>query len=185
VVNLVVSKFNISTRDAKGWIKNYRYFITADNTDTNYFTDRSTTASALRDAILGLSNAGLQSDTSLDSAQTVKTLVYGTNAQYPANWMEARMMFTTDKGARSVFGIGAPKVAVFDTDGITVLNDGTQALVVAYVAAVKTGTGTAFVSTEDGQAFTHFVGGILKIGSQPKRFNEMVKSSHLVAGEGE
>lgn len=182
---LSTSKFSIVTRDAKGWTKTYRYFITADAADVNYYTDRSTQAQALRTAILGLTNAGLQADTPLDATNTEQTLTYGTNAEYPANWMQARMMFSTDKGQRSVFGVGAPKIAIFDTDGITVLNDGTQALVVAYVDAVKNATGTAFTSTEDGQPYTHFVGGILKIGSQPRRFNEMIKSSHLVAGEGE
>lgn len=182
---LATSQYTASTRDAKGWIKNYRYWITADSADANYEADLAQAAAILRAAILGLTNAAEARRASLATGQSVVDLAYGTAAAYIGNWMQARMMFTTASGARSVYSIGAPKVAIFDTDLITVLNDGTQALVVAYVDAVKNATGTAFVSTEDGKAFTHFVGGILKVGRQPKRFNEFVKSSHLVQGEGE
>lgn len=182
---IVTQKFKMSTRDAKGWIKRYSYYVSGDGADTNFFTDMDTVFGALETAILGLTNAAEQTRPQFIGASANLTLAYGTNSEYPQNWVEARMMFTTDSGARSVFGVGAPKLAIFDTDGITVLNDGTQAAVVAYVAAVKTGSGTAFVSTIDGKPFTHFVGGILKYGRQPRRFNEMIKSSHLVAGEGE
>lgn len=181
-----VSQLYTSTyRDAKGWVKVYRYWITADNANAGYSADVEAVAQALESAITGLTNAVQQTRSPMTTGARVLALNYGANSEYPANWMEARMMFTTDKGARSVFGIGAPKIEIFDTDGITVLNDGTQAAVVAYVNAVKTASGTAFVSTQDGFAYTHFVGGLLKIGKQPRRFNEMVKSSHLVQGEGE
>lgn len=185
MVALVTSTFSAATRDAKGWTRNYKYFVTADVADANYEADLSNAAATLEAAILGLTNAALSRRAALATGQSIQPLAYGTNAEYPANWMAARFMFVTSKGSRAVFSIGAPKVAIFDTDGITVLNDGTQALVVAYVAAVKTAIGTAFVSTVDGQAFTSFVGGILKIGRQPRRFNEFIKSSHLVQGEGE
>lgn len=178
-------KFVQTQRDAKGWVKTYRYFITADNAAGTFNADVATCSQALESAINGLTNAAQQTRSQLTGGQGQLTLTYGTNAEYPANWMEARMMFTTDKGSRSVFGIGAPKIALFDTDGVTILNDGTQAAVVAYVNAVKNAAGTAFVSTEDGLPYTHFVGGILKIGRQPRRFAETVKSSHLVQGEGE
>lgn len=182
---LVQVKVSASFRDAKGWTKRYTYYITADNADGGYYTDVAAISQALQAAIAGLTNASLAAAFPTSGGQGVRDLAYGANSEYPANWMEARMMFTTAKGSRSVFGIGAPKIALFDTDGVTILNDGTQALVVAYVNAVKNASGTAFVSTADGQAFAHFVGGILKIGRQPRRFNEMVKSSHLVQGEGE
>lgn len=185
MVALVTSQFTAATRDAKGWGKTYRYWLTADVADANYAADLTQAAAVLEAAILGLTNAALSRRASLALGQSEQDLTYGTAAAYIGNWMQARMMFTTAKGTKSVFGIGAPKVAIFDTDLITVLNDGTQALVVAYVDAVKNATGTAFVSTEDGQAYTHFVGGILKVGKQPKRFNEFIKSSHLVQGEGE
>jgi hypothetical protein len=182
---IVQVNFGLATRDAKGWSKAYRYFITADNGDANFYTDVAGCAQALQAAIVGLTNASLQRAAAISGGQDEKDLSYGSNSQYAANWMQARMMFTTAKGTRSIYGIGAPKIALFDTDGITILNDGTQALVVAYVNSVKNAVGTAFVSTEDGLAYTHFVGGILKIGKQPRRFNELVKSSHLIQGEGE
>jgi hypothetical protein len=182
---IVQQKISATWRDAKGWTKRYTYYITADNADAGFYTDVAAVVQALQAAITGLTNAAPAVKFPAGGAQGVQDLAYGTNAEYPANWMEARMMFTTTKGARSVFGIGAPKIALFDTDGVTILNDGTQAAVVSYVNAVKNASGTAFVSTADGQAYTHFVGGILKLGKQPRRFNELVKSSHLVQGEGE
>jgi len=182
---IVVVPYSASYRDAKGWPKNYRYWISGDNASGTYSADVEALADALTAALTGLTNAALQRDSPLTQAQSVKDLAYGTAAAYIGNWMQARMMFTTAKGTRSVYGIGAPKVALFDTDLITILNDGTQAAVVAYVAAVKGSSTTALGSTEDAQAYTHFVGGILKVGRQPKRFNELVKSSHLVQGEGE
>jgi len=184
-VALIQQRFTMSTRDAKGWVKRYNYFITADNADAGFAVDTETVADALETAILGLTNAAEATRPQQTTGQTVLDLAYGTNAEVRQNWNQARMMFVTAKGSKSIFGIGAPKIAIFDTDGITILNDGTQALVVAYVNAVKTASGTAFVSTESGLAYTHFVGGILKIGRQPRRFNEMVKSSNLVQGEGE
>lgn len=185
MVLIVTVPYNASFRDAKGWMKNYRYWITGDNSSGTYGADVIALAEALTAAITGCTNAAIQRDSPLTGAQSVKDLAYGTAAAYIANWTQARMMFTTVKGTRSVYGIGAPKVALFDTDLITVLNDGTQAAVVAYVNAVKGSSNTCFVSTEDGQAYTHFVGGIYKVGRQPKRFNELIKSSHLVQGEGE
>jgi len=184
-MGLIQQKFAAGFRDAKGWVKYYRYYITADSADAGFYTDVAGVAQALQAAINGLTNASLQFPATATGLDTETGLVYGSNTEYPANWMQARMMFTTDFGARSVFGIGAPKIALFDTDGVTILNDGTQALVVAYVNAVKNVVGTAYVSTQNGDAYTHFVGGILKIGRQPRRFNEMIKSSHLVQGEGE
>jgi len=181
----VTQRISWSYRDAKGWKKIYKYWVTGDAADAGFFTDMDTVVGTLESAISGLTNAAEQTRPPFIGASQQRPLSYGTAAEYVANWMEARMMFATDAGTRAVYGIGAPKVAIFDTDRITVLNDGTQALVVAYVNAVKTGSGTAFVSTQDGQPFTKFVGGILKIGVQPKRFSEPIKSSHLVAGEGE
>jgi len=182
---LVTQRISWSTRDAKGWKNVHRYWVTADAADANFFADMDTVVGTLESATNALSNAAEQTRPPYIGASQQLPLAYGTAAEYVANWMQARMMFTTDAGVRSIFGIGAPKVAIFDTDRITVLNDGTQALVVAYVAAVKTGSGTAFVSTQDGQPYTKFVGGILKIGKQPRRFGEPIKSSHLVQGEGE
>jgi hypothetical protein len=99
--------------------------------------------------------------------------------------MKAVFTFTTDQSSIIRYKIPAPKIALFDTDGVTILNDGTQALVVAFVDAVKTASGTVFVSTGQGLPIAHFAGGTLRIGHQQKRHNQFIKSSHLVAGEGE
>jgi len=176
--------YNTSWRDAKGWIGRVRHFITGDTASGTYLSDFGTVRGALESALAGLTNAAFAGDNGLGFA-TRPTLAYGANSEYPAEWMKAVFTFTTDASTVSRFKIPAPKLVIFDSDGVTVLNDGTQALVVAYVAAVKTAVNTVFVSSEPGLPYTHFVGGLLRLGRQPRRFNEFIKSSHLVQGEGE
>lgn len=176
--------YNLSLRDAKGWMGVMRFHITGD-TITNTLVDYESAADTLQVAIEGLSNAAFQRESGIAGTGSV-TLAYGTNAQYTAEWMKAVMTFTTDTPSISRFKVPAPKIAIFDTDGITVKNDGSVAVVVAFINAVKNADASGtFVSTADGKAFTHFVGGILRLGKQPRRFNEFIKSSGLVAGEGE
>lgn len=171
-----------SYRDAKGFVGVTRAYLTYDPAVP---ADAITVADTWVAAISGLTNAAFQSSGGFAADQGVQALAYGANSEYPAEWMRAHMMFLDSKGARHLYRIPAPKIAIFDTDGVTVLNDGTQALVVAYVAAVKTAVSAAFISSRSGLALASFVGGLLKFGKQPRRFNEMIKSSHLVAGEGE
>lgn len=178
--------FNLGYRDAKGWVGRMRFFI-SDADGSAAIASFEACADTLTAAVSGLTNAALQSTSGLGGkSENELGLAYGANSEYPAEWMKAVMTFTTDDATISRFKVPAPKIAIFDTDGITVLNDGTQALVVAFVSAVKTAdAGGAFVSTKTGLPYTHFVGGILRLGKQPKRFNDFIKSSHLVAGEGE
>lgn len=178
--------FHLSYRDAKGWIGKMRFWI-ADPDGTVPLVSYESMADTLTAAVSGLTNAALQSTSGLGGkSENELGLAYGANSQYPAEWMKAVMTFTTDNGTISRFRVPAPKLAIFDTDGVTVLNDGTQPLVVAFVNAMKTpDPGGAFVANQSGLPYTHFVGGLLRLGRQPKRFNEFVKSAGLVAGEGE
>lgn len=181
---LQVLPIALNFRDAKGWIGRTRFHVTVDDTGATPSADVASVVVSIKAAIGGLTNAAFQGSASFDILSP-PTLTYGDNLEYPAEWQKAWMMFTTDLGTRHIFKIPAPEIDIFDTDGVTVLNDGTQAQVVAYVNAMKTAVGSAYPSTATGLAFTHFVGGLLKLGKQPKRFNEFIKSSHLVAGEGE
>lgn len=182
---LVVNPVEFSWRDAKGWVGRTRYHITADGADAGFFTDLSTKVNALQAAIAGLTNCAYAGTTLNLFIGNEPTLTYGDNAEYPAEWMKAWMTFSTDLGTISRFRIPAPEIDLFETDGITIKNDGSQAQVVAYVDAVKNLVGTAYVSTASGLAYTHFEGGQLKLGKQPRRFNGRIKSATLVAGEGE
>lgn len=177
-------KLPVSFRDAKGFVGREQFFITGDASG-NTPTDFAAAADTLITALQGLTNAALQSAGSIGFFGQI-TLTYGTNAQYPAEWMKAVMQFSNGNGAISRFKIPAPKIALMDTDGVTVLNDGTQAAVVAFVNAVKNADASGtYVSDVAGVPYTHFEGGLVKFGKQPRRFNERIKSSHLVAGEGE
>ena len=177
-------KFSTSWRDAKGFIGRTRNNIIVDDASPTWTADVEGIASSLVAAIGGLTNCAFAGQSGL-GFETVPTLAYGDNLEYPAEWMKAVMTFTDDLGAISRFKIPAPELDLFDTDGVTVLNDGTQTQVVAYVNAMKANINGAYISSNGGTPYTHFVGGILRFGKQQKRFNEFIKSSHLVAGEGE
>lgn len=177
-------KYTISYRDAKGFIGRMKFFVTGDAT-ANAPGDFTSAADTLTTAVSALTNGALQSTDSIGFFGTI-TLTYGTNAQYPAEWMKAVMQFSNGSGQIARWKVPAPKIAIMEADGVTVINDGSNAAVVAFVNAVKNAdpSGT-FISSESGLPWTHFEGGLVKFGKQPKRFNERVKSSHLVAGEGE
>ena len=181
---LQVVPVTLSYRDAKGFFGKTRFHVTVDDTSITQYVDTADIILGVKNAVSGLTNAAYQS-TSFGLIVSPPTLAYGDNLEYPAEFMKAVMTFTTDLGTIHRFKIPAPEIDLFDTDGVTILNDGTQAQVVAYVAAMKASNASAYVSTAGGLALTHFVGGLLRFGKQQKRFNEFIKSSHLVAGEGE
>lgn len=171
-------------RDAKGFIGRTRFFISGDGM-ANSPTDYNSMAATLLAAVSNLTNASLQSVGGM-VLEGELSLIYGANSNYPAEWMKAVMQFSNDKGQIGRFKIPAPKIALMDSDGVTVLNDGTQAQVVAFVNAMKNADASGtYVSNASGQHWTHFEGGLVRFGRQPKRVNERIKSSHLVAGEGE
>jgi len=178
-------RYALTLRDAKGWTGRTSVWITYDPADPANFEDVSTVAATLRNAIEGLSNGAFAGDGAASGDNSAIPVAYGTNAEYPAAWQHAVMTFQDSNGSIHRYRIPAPKLAIFDTDGVTVLNDGTQAAVVAFVNAMKNASGTAFVSSRSGKALTNFIGGILAQGKQPRRFNAFIKSSHLVQGEGE
>lgn len=181
---LQVNQWEMSFRDAKGWIGKTRGHVTVDDAGADPAGDVSQVVLAIKNAIIAITNAAYQGET-FGLLISPPTLTYGTNAQYPAEWMKVWMQFSTDLGTIHRFKIPAPKIAIMDTDGVTVKNDGTVATVVAYVNAMKGTHGDAYSSTATGLALTHFEGGLVRLGAQPKRFNERVKSAGLVAGEGE
>ena len=182
---LIIMPVAYSWRDAKGWIGVTRFHISCPDDDVTFQADVSGLAVALKNAVGGLTNAAFQSSNQVAFVGNNPTLTYGDNLEYPAEWMKAVFTFSTDDGNISRFKIPAPEIDLFDTDGVTILNDGSQAQVVAFVNAVKNPVGEAYVSTRSGVAYTHFEGGLLRLGKQPRRFNERIKSSHLIAGEGE
>jgi len=181
---LQVVKYDTSWRDVKGWIGKVRNHIVVDDTGLTPLDDVAAVCLALKNAIGGLTNAAFAGGSGF-RLNTVPTLTYGDNATYNAEWMKAQMQFSCDNGNISRFKIPAPELDLFESDGVTIKNDGTQAQVVAYVSAMKTAIGSAQPCNSNGFPFTHFEGGILIFGRQPKRFNERVKSATLVAGEGE
>jgi hypothetical protein len=179
-----VLRYISSWRDAKGFVARVAVHVHGEDADATFLADVSTVANNLRTAIAGLSNAAFAGDTGLSTANT-PTLTYGTNAEYPTEWQKAVMQFSNDSAQIGRFKIPAPKIAIMDTDGVTVLNDGSVAVVVAYVNAMKNATNNAFICNAAGLPWTHFEGGLVRFGRQPKRINERIKSSHLVQGEGE
>jgi len=182
---LDVVRFTISFRDAKGWIGRVSQYISGDGADATYYADVASIAQGIRTALIALTNAAYQSDSGVAFQTVARPVAYGTNAEYPAEWMKALMTWQDSAGQIHRYRIPAPKLVIFDTDGVTVLNDNTSTPIVNYVAAMKATQNTVYPSSRSGLALTNFIGGIQVDGRQPKRFNEFVKSSHLVQGEGE
>lgn len=175
--------YHINFRDAKGYIGRMRFFITEDDAAVGFPADMVNLADTAAGVIQALTNAAFQSDSGLSSI-SVQGLVYGTNAEYRGEWMKAVYTFSTANGDIARFKVPAPKASQFDTDGITVKNDGSVAIVVAFVNLIKnTAAGPAFFSNRDGEGFAHFEGGIVRLGKEPKRINGRIKSAGLVAGE--
>lgn len=173
---------DLGFRDAKGWVGKMRFHISGDGV-TNTLDDFGAAAATLITAVEALTNATLQSAIGPALAQQF-SLAYGTNAEYPAEWMKAVFTFSTDTAQISRFKVPAPKIAIMETDGITVINDGTSTPVVNFINAVKNADASGtFVSTQAGLPYTHFEGGIVRLGKQPRRFNGRVKSADLVQGE--
>jgi len=180
----VTMRQNYTWRDAKGFTFTTRYHVTGDDSDLTFAADLQTVLDALGVSLVALTNCAIQSQVG-PQVGAAHGLAYGTNAEYPSVSQVAVMTFTTDSPTIARYKIPAPKIALFDTDGVTILNDGTQAAVDAYVAAVKTAVNTVFISTASGLPYTHFVGGQWRGETLRKRHNQFIKSSHLVAGEGE
>jgi hypothetical protein len=189
--------FRLTYRDAKGWLFQFRAYITQDFDLATANADIEVVAQTVRNAIrdlandVGLTNAKFQS-ASLYMGELLRPITYGDNAEFPsAPADKAVYTFADSSGSFHRYRIGAPTVAQFESDGLTVNNQsggGANAQVVAFVAAMKTGAGVAhgaFVSSRGGLALTNFIGGIRRVGKQPRRFNETIKSALLVAGEGE
>lgn len=181
---LQVLPATINMRDAKGFVYRSRFHVTVQDTDPTFPGDAGALVNGVVQAVLGLTNCAYQG-TTFALFKSPPTLTYGDNLEYPAGFMKAVMTFTTDLTTVHRFKIPAPELDIFDVDGVTVKNDGSQAQVVAYVAAMKATINGSYISSGTGLALTHFVGGIFKSGHQPRRFNEFIKSSGLVAGEGE
>lgn len=181
---LFTQKYNVAWRDAKGFISRNTIFVTG-TVGTNTADDYNAAADTLINAIIPMTNAALQS-VGGPAGYGLITLTYGTAAQYIAGWMKCVMQISNGTGQISRIKIPAPKTSYLDTDEVTVINDGTNALVTAFVNAVKNADSSGtFVSDAAGLPYTHFEGGLVRFGKQPRRFNERIKSSHLVAGEGE
>jgi hypothetical protein len=179
-------KFNVRYRDSKGWVGGTNFFVAGD-AESNAPADFAAAADTLLTAVTALTNGALQSTSGIDfENQLAITLTYGTAAQYDAEWMKAVMTFTCDGGSIHRFKIPAPKVALFLADKVTIDNGGSNTPVVNFVNAMKNAdTSGTYISTREGLPFTHFVGGILRLGKQPRRLNEFIKSASLVQGEGE
>jgi len=180
----LTEKFSTTWRDARGWTARNTFYVTGD-TVLNVPNDWQAAAFTLIAALEALTNCALQS-TSFNTGFGLITLTYGTNAEYPSAWMKALMQFSNGSTSIGRFLIPAPKIALFESDGTTIINDGTSAPVVAFVNAMKNAdpSGT-FVSDAAGLPWTHFEGGRFVGRKEPRRINMRVKSSHLVAGEEE
>lgn len=179
---LFTQKYNVGWRDARGWISRNTFFVTG-TVGVNTADDYNAAGDTLINAIIPMTNAALQS-VGGPAGYGIITLTYGTAANYIAGWMKCRMQFSNGSGGILRLAIPAPKQSYLLADLVTVDNSGGNALVTAFVNAVKNADSSGtYVSDAAGLPYTHFEGGLVRIGKEPRRINIRIKSSTLVAGE--
>jgi len=195
----VVSNFQtypagITLRDSRGWTSNIRWWTSVDVASGTAVSDVETINDAVIAAIQGLTNAATVRFYGLFNLNNPDPASYGGTGQFSSVIEKALMTFQDAGGKIHRWRIPAPLAAIFQSDLTTVTNDGSQAAVVAYVAAMKATSNSAFVGSRatTGVAntsqlslpLTHFIGGRKIVTKSPRRLNTFIKSSGLVQGEG-
>ena len=181
---LFAQKYTIGWRDARGWTTRTTFYVTGDSV-LNSAGDFNAAADTFLAAIEPMTNCALQAFNG-PTGQGIITLTYGTAAQYIAEWMKCTMTFSNGSEQLWRLKIPAPKTSYLLSDQVTVINDGTNALVTALVNAVKNADSSGtYISNVNTLPYTHFEGGLVRIGKEPRRINGRIKSSHLVQGEEE
>jgi len=115
-------------RDSQGRTSTVRMWLKADNADPTVF---NTALNNVYAALTPCTNAAPQQVT-LFPPQDVS---YGVNAVYASIMDKAILMFQDNAGARHMFHVPAPKAAMFDVDGVTVVNTGITATLTAAITA--------------------------------------------------
>jgi hypothetical protein len=156
----VVAPVSFTFRDSQGrtsLMKVFRLTTLAAGQD-----DLIAGAAADTTAIAALSNAHVT-----NSVAAPASITYGANAEFPSAQDKATFVFVTATGARHVYQVGAPKLAIFKADGITV--DVANTAVLAFVAIALAG-----FTDRSGNLMTTFVGGLRLRKKLPRRTNLFV-----------
>lgn len=158
-------------RDDKGQTATTRMFIKA-GADA---VAQEASAVAVKNALIGLSNAAIQSATGPDTEQSIAR-VYGANADFETVEDKAVFVYETAAGSIHKYQVPAPKAAIFLSDGETI--DFTNALVIAYNTAVL-----AAACDRNGVLVTISVGGYRDKRKLKTRFNVITRNPTLT-GQG-
>lgn len=149
-------------RDAKGFTGTTRVYLNVIGA-----TDGGVAgATALRTAIVPLTNAALQS--AHGPLGEVGTFQYGSTSVYQPIYVHASMLFQDAYGGLHRYRIPAPKQGIFLADGMTV--NPANADVLAWVNEMLTGTGACYACSRSGTALLNFFGGVLVNGKPRRRY---------------
>lgn len=185
-------KNSLSLRDSRGFVSVFRWWQTVDTGSGADATDYNAVWTAVIAAVQGLTNCATISTGGSFDFVPGNPAVWGGTGQFSSVVDKALMSFMDSAGHVHRYHIPAPLAGIFRSDLTTVINDGTNALVAAFVSAMKTASGTAYVSSRNtsgtadspGAALVSFIGGHRLTGKEPKRFNSFIKSAALIQGEG-
>lgn len=154
---IVQGRQTYAFRDAKGQTARMAVYITYDNAEAA--PDAYSVAHNLSGAITAATNAALIGATGPFSLALPSA--YGDRADYVDAEDKAIIVVQSSGGTLHRFAIPAPKAAVFMADGQTV--SPSSGLVTAFVTALATPTGSAYVSDRTGVGYgsgsAGFVGG--------------------------
>lgn len=175
-----VGRNTVVTRDAKGNVAYFRYYI-----DYSAGTLASAQAFSLsvNNAFSALSNGAQQATWGLDNKYGVAQ--YGAHASggaYESVIEKAVLVFQDAAGQLHRFEVPAPKIAIFKADKVTV--DPANGLVVTFIGLMASGTfgvSATVVSRQD-IPLANFMGGVFRGRKLRRRLNILVLEPDLTAG---
>lgn len=150
-------------RDAKGNVSRMS-FLYGDATGAAILTDQDT----LKGHLAAITNCSVQ-----EVSGPLRTVVYGTNAEFPTVEDKAVLVFSDTQGSRHSFQVPAPKTSVFESDGETVNSAN------AGVAAVITDINTFVYGFQTDTAPLVYTGGYRLRRKTHRKVNINVKSANL------
>ena len=159
-------------KDAKGQTGAFRFYVTAANP-----ADLVAVEQGVQTATAAITNALLFSiPGGWDGLEATGEL--GNTGTYQDITLKANMTFVDTNGAIHRYQIPAPKLAIFEADGVTV--DGDQTDVAAWVTAMLFAyAGPSNVCSRSGHALSNFVGGTLLKRKQRRRLNIFIEDPQL------
>lgn len=167
-----LSKVSLVYKDAKGQTGAVKFYVNADSP-----ADFTAVVQGTQAAIAPITNAVLFSiPGGWDGLEATGEL--GNTGTYQDITLKANMVFVDSNGTIHRYQIPAPKLSIFEPDGVTV--DADDVNVAAFVTAMLFAyPGPSHVTSRQGNVLTNFVGGTLLKRKFRRRLNIFIEDPDL------